>query len=132
MFHHRVNETDFLDVEPFEQLFQSCIRKDTEDVHVQLLKIRKANPDLVPYAPIAVIAAHEGLSMTLQLCLDKGVKFDRYLARACADGGRRYPEVERVVALYEDTIRKLPRGRMAPDGNFTAEQLVEWFGGINW
>ena len=87
---------------------------------------------MVPYVPLAVLAAREGLSPILQMCLDKGASFDRYLARACAKGGHDYPEVDKVVTPYDDTIRGLLEGIRGPDGKFTAEQLEEWYGGINW
>ena len=79
-----------------------------------------------------MLAAREGLAPVLQLCLDRGVSFDRYLARACADAYHDYPEVDKVITPYDETIGRLLEGRRGPDGKFTGEQLEEWFGGINW
>ena len=87
---------------------------------------------MVPLIPLAVLAAQEGLSPILKLCLDKGASFDRYLARACASAALKYPEIEKVVAPYDDTIGALTEGRKDPDGSYTGEQIEEWFGDINW
>jgi hypothetical protein len=65
-------------------LFRSCLRKDQESAKSWLNMIEKTHPDTVPIVPLAVLAAQNGLPSILQLCIDKGVKFDRFLARACA------------------------------------------------
>ena len=108
------------------------MQKDQHAVKANLSTIERTNPDVVPYVPLAVLAAREGLGPILQLCLDKGASFDRYLARACAQGVYDHPEIDKVVIPDDDTIKGLLEGRRDSDGRFTAEQLEEWFGGIDW
>jgi hypothetical protein len=87
----------------------------------------------VPVAPLAVLAAQNGLPSILQLCLDNGAKLDWFLARTCADGAHRYPEIDTVDSpKYDETISKLLEGKRNADGNSLGEQLEEWFGGIDW
>ena len=90
-----------------------------------------ANPN--PVQPVAVLAALEGHDKILKLCLDKGALIDRQLARAIGKGkGRKSPEMAEVIAPYKAQITEKTRGRKGPDGNFTDEQLEEWYGDIEW
>jgi hypothetical protein len=44
-----------------------------------------------------------------------------------------FPETDKVVSPeYDETIRKLVEGKRDADGKFTADQLEEWFGDIDW
>ena len=44
------------------------------------------------------------------------------------DGSYDHPEIDKVIAPHENTIRPLIEGRKGPDGKFTGEQLEEWWG----
>jgi hypothetical protein len=120
------------DTQAYEQLFRSCIERKPDDVKAKLCEIQKFNPDIIPFNPLAVLAAREVLGEILQFCLERGVTWDRYLARACYEGSLHHPEVGKVIAPHAKAITRLTEGRKGPDGNYTPEQLEEWWGGINW
>ena len=82
--------------------------------------------------PLAVLAALEGHSENLRLCLDNGAVIDRHLARAIGKGKLKDPEMVDATAPYKAQIEELSRGRKGADGQYTDEQLEEWFGDIEW
>lgn len=122
----------YAELKPYEQLFQDCLDKEDSDVEAGLFRIGQTNPDMIPIQPLAVLAAREGRGKILQLCLDRGAVIDRHLARSIGLGNIRHPELEKVTAPYDALVQKATKPRVGPDGKYTAEQLEEWYGGINW
>ena len=72
----------------------------------------------------------EGYTKILKLCLDNGAVIDRHLARAVGKGKREDPEMAEVAAPSKAQIEEMSRGRKGADGQYTDQQLEEWFGGI--